>query len=92
MKFDLKVIVDVIGEQNIDVKCQQIQRILIAIQHVNVDVEVPRYLSLYVLCGHNTGQGHLWSPGMKDKTEEKKSGLRAEMHVLRSDFLEEHKK
>ena len=40
-----------------------------------------------MLCGHNTSQGHLRSPGKKVK--QKNLGFRAAIHVFRSDFRKE---
>ena len=45
-------------------------------------------LSFPVLCDYKIGQGHLRSPGKKGQTN-KKSGLRAVIHVFRSDFRKE---
>ena len=41
-----------------------------------------------MLWDHNTGQGHLRSPGEKGK----KMRFRAAIHVFRSDFRKEHEK
>ena len=47
-------------------------------------------ISFPVLCDHNTGQGHLRSPGKKGQT--KKLGFRVVIHVFRPDFRKEREK
>ena len=53
--------------------------------------DICKYLPFPVLCDHNTVQGHLMSPAVK-KVKPKKSGFRAVIYVLRSDFRKQREK